>query len=297
MIINARSAVYVVASAFILYGLTFKSPYPGTAEGAARAVSIPPKATPPAPAALPQAEEVVVTETGDPESPGETFAVDLLAVNDALSESHALAAFPSEQRRYKDARRVAEAMLGYALELAERQPPVTRQSNPRQIQKFVRLFNYQSERVPFCAMGVAFAAAKAYCDLMPERVPYNGANDTRTFKSVIPLVKKYYFTPSASCLFMMNEAKKRRSTQRGGWVAKGTRAPRRGWLVLFDWKNKGDGVPDHVGIVRASGGRHADRLYTVEFNTSVVNGNQRDGGAVAKKVRSMDDVLGYIRTY
>jgi hypothetical protein len=294
---NLRKAIYVLASVIALYGLTFNFPSSGLTGGATHAARTSPKAPNPEPTPLPPDAEVMVTETGDPGAPGESFVVDLRAMNDALKESPTLAAFPREQRQYVNAKRVAEGMLGYALDLADRNPPVTRQTNPRQIQRFTGLFNYRSEHVPFCAMGVAYAAIKAYCDLTPGKITYSRGNETRTFKALLPIINEYYFPPSASCLFMMNEAKKRRSSQRGGWVAKGRRLPRRGWLVLFDWNNRGDGVPDHVGIVRGLGGRNLKRLYTVEFNTSVMSGSQRNGGAVARKVRSMDDVLGFIRTY
>lgn len=289
-----RKAIYVVVSVIMLHGLFSIPPSSEALTITAHAVSISTAAPTPTPVASTRAGEVEVTESGDPDAPGETFVVDERVINEALTESHALAAFPTELRKYKDARRVAERMIDYALELANSRPPVSRQSNPGQIKKFVRLFNYQSEQTAFCAMGIAYAAAKAFCDLTPERVPYTGKNDTRTFKTVLPLIKEYYFTPSASCLFMMDEAKKRRPTQRGGWIEKGTRTPKRGWLVLFNWK-RGDGIPDHVGIVTGVGRRGA--LYTVEFNTSSSTGSQRNGGAVAEKVRSMRDVLGFIRTY
>jgi hypothetical protein len=290
-----RKIIYVVASSIMLHGLIFSPPSSVAAIGAADAVRASLAAPTPTPSASPQDGEVQVTETSDPDAPGETFVVDERAVNDVLTESHALAAFPSEQRKYKDARRVAEGMLNYALELAARNPPVSRRSDPGQIRQFLGLFGFQNLKTPFCATGVAYAAARAYCDLYPERISYTKRNHTRTLKTVLPLIKKYYFTPSPSCWFMMKEAKKRRPTQRGGWIPKGIRMPQRGWLVLFDWRNRGDGVPDHVGIVIGVGRRGA--LYTVEFNTSVMYGSQRNGGAVAKKVRSMSDVLGFIRTY
>jgi hypothetical protein len=292
-----RKAIYLIASAFMMYAMVFNSLYAGPEPGVVHAISTSPVAPAPTPAPSPQSGEVEVTEAGDPDTPGESFVIDEGLINDVLSESHALAAFPTEQLKYKNARRMAFAMLDYALELANHYPPVTRKSNPGQIQKFVGLFNFRSNDTPFCAMGVAYAAAKAYCDLTPERISYSKRNHTQTFQTVLPIIKKYYFTPSPSCWFMMKEAMKRRPTQRGGWVAKGTRTPKRGWLVLFDWRNKGDGVPDHVGIVNGVGGRGEDVLYTVEFNTSIVFGNQRNGGAVAQKVRNMADVLGFIRTY
>jgi hypothetical protein len=291
-----RKAIYIAASALMLHGLVFSSPSSGAATDTTRAVRTSAKTAPtPAPAALPQASEVEVTESGDPDAPGETFIINERALHDALIVSPELAAFPTEQTKYKDARRVVERMLDYALEMANRDPPVSRQNSPGQIKKFVGLFDYRSEQTAFCAMGIAYAAAKAFCDLTPERVPYTRRNDTRTFKTVLPLINKYYFPPSASCRFMMKEAKKRRPTQRGGWIAKGTRTPKRGWLVLFDWKNRGDGIPDHVGIVNGVG--RGGALYTVEFNTSIASGSQRNGGAVAEKVRSPRDVLGFIRTY
>ena len=295
MNIKFHTAIYLIASALMLHGPIFSLPSSGAATGTAHAVRASLVAQEPTPTDLPQAGEVEITEAGDPDAPGETFIVDERALEEMLAETHALAAFPTEQRKYKDARRLVEGMIDYTLELAHRNPPVSRQSNPGQIRKFVRLFNFRSEQTAFCAMGIAYAAAKAYCDLTPERIPYNRRNDTRTFQTVLPLISKYYFTPSASCFYMMKGAKKRRPTQRGGWVAKGTRMPKRGWLVLFDWKNRGDGIPDHVGIINGVGRRGV--LYTVEFNTSVAYGNQRNGGAVAEKVRTMHDVLGFIRTY
>lgn len=291
-----RKPIFVFASALMLFSLVFSSHFSGAAQRVTPADL--PSAAAPTPTAtpLPKTGIVEVTESGDPDDPGETLIFDELEVDDVLSESHALAAFPSEQSQYKKAQRVAEAMLEYALGLANREPPVTRQSNPAQIQRFTGLFNFRSdENPPFCAMGVAYAAAKAYCDLTPERILYTQRNHTRTLQNVLPLIKKYYFTPSPSCWFMMKEAMKRKPGQRGSWVANGTVAPKRGWLVLFDWKNKGDGRPDHVAIVKSVGRRGA--LHTVEFNTSITFGNQRNGGAVAQKVRKMSDVMGFIRTY
>src|SRR5437660_227147 len=131
---NFRKTIYVAASVIILYVLTFSFPSSGMKADAAHAARTSPESPITEPAALPQSEEVEVTESGDPDAPGETFAVNKRALDNALDESHSLAAFPSEQRKYKDARRVAEAMLGYALDLANRNPPVTRQSDPQQIQ-------------------------------------------------------------------------------------------------------------------------------------------------------------------
>lgn len=244
-----------------------------------------------------QDQNVEVVESGDPGEPGETLIVNEVEIQNLLKESNALTAFPAKQRKYKDAEKVALTMLRYALEYANSAPPVSRQTSPEQIRKFVNLYDLKVSD-PFCAVGVAYVASKAYCDLGPEKIKYSKTNDTKTFKNVLPLIKRYYFTPHPACRYMMREAKKKRSTRAGGWVAKGTRSPKRGWLVLFDWRNRGDGIPDHVGIVNAVDGRDADKLHTVEFNTSIKLGSQRNGGAVAKKVRSLDrDVLGFIRTY
>ena len=245
-------------------------------------------------------QDIKMEESGDPDAPVEVLTVNEVALENVLKESHALSAFPVRKRRYKDARNVAMAMLNNALKYANQSPPVSRKTSPGEIRKFVSLFDYPSENVPFCAMGIAYVASKAYCDTSPQKITYSSKNDASTFQKVLPLMKSYYFTPSPSCRIMLKEAKKKRFGQRGSWVEKGRVVARPAWLVIFDWK-KGkagrDGVPDHVGIVYAVDANDSDKVHTVEFNTSIRKGNQSNGGAVARKVRSMSDIMGFIKTY
>jgi hypothetical protein len=65
-----------------------------------------------------------------------------------------------------------------------------------------------------------------------------------------------------------------------------------GCFVLYDWN--GDGVADHVGIVRGFSGGN---VGTIEGNTSKQNdptGSQSDGGIVAARSRAINStVMGY----
>lgn len=307
---NYWRLIYVAAFGIMLCGLLWVQP-PVAATSRVEATSgALPAVSPYEPVAIiqriaasTQGERVEVVEYGDPDAPGETLVYDPLVVQNALDDSHALYAFPSEKRKYKNAKKFALTMLDYALEYADRNPPVSRRNTPEQIRKIVSLFFPPNLKDPFCAMGIAWVASKAYCDIGPQRISYSHTNEAKTFKNVLPLINRYYFPPSASCFAMQQEAMKRLPSQRGSWMARGKGLPKRGFLVLFDWKNKKgerkrDGIPDHVGIVRGVDARNPDTLYTVEFNTSTTQGNQSNGGAVAKKVRSIRrDVIGFIRTY
>lgn len=57
--------------------------------------------------------------------------------------------------------------------------------------------------------------------------------------------------------------------------------PRAGDLVYFNWQDGGN-IYDHVGIVESFDGKN---LYTIEGNTS--------GGRVARRTRTLDNVMGY----
>ncbi|MEI8104341.1 MAG: peptidoglycan-binding protein [Actinomycetes bacterium] len=71
----------------------------------------------------------------------------------------------------------------------------------------------------------------------------------------------------------------------GMWLTQGPAAP--GDLVVYDWDG---GSPDHIGIVEA---HHGDTLVAVEGNTSVAN--DRNGGAVMRRTRTVGDVAGFGR--
>lgn len=63
-------------------------------------------------------------------------------------------------------------------------------------------------------------------------------------------------------------------------IGRSTRIPARGRIVFFDFNRTGD--PEHVGIVESVSG---STLRTIEGNTL--------GGQVARRVRSLSDVLGF----
>jgi hypothetical protein len=86
-----------------------------------------------------------------------------------------------------------------------------------------------------------------------------------------------------------------RAKAMGNWIRDLATPPQPGWLVFYNWSGGADA--EHVGIVESAS---ATTLRTVEFNTSVVvDGNQRNGGVVARKNR--DDarrfVIGYVATH
>lgn len=182
------------------------------------------------------------------------------------------------------------------LEIAHGYVGVSRDSNPEQVNQFLKLFKYRltysnGAYVPYCAVGVAFCACKAYCVLNPQRLEFDQEDPNPQFRVVLSDINKYYFKPSPSCRDMVNSAKRRKI-----WI------PRRsiswskvlpGWLVMFDWRQVGR--PNHVGFVDQS---LQNRLNTVEFNTSATStGSKSNGGAVARKERELKYVLGYIKTY
>lgn len=242
--------------------------------------------------AVPQVGQEVVQESGDPDAPPETLVVNEAEVQSTLEESRALSAFSSRQRQYKEGRVVALTMLDLALKFASRKPTISRRANPWQIRRFIRPWGYENEEVAYCAMGVAYVASMAYSGLPPARITYSEKSETKTLKNVMPLIKQYYFTPDPSCRRMMKAAQQKGASQTGGWVAKGRKQPKPGWLVLFDWNS--DGVPQHIGIVKAVNRRS---LSTVEFNTCLGSGKSKRCGLVAEKERSMGDIIGFIRTY
>lgn len=63
-----------------------------------------------------------------------------------------------------------------------------------------------------------------------------------------------------------------------------------GDVVYFDWN--GDGEADHVGIMVRNCGSY---IETIEGNTSASSGSQTNGGVVARRVRSWDNVCGVVR--
>ena len=173
---------------------------------------------------------------------------------------------------------------------------VSRDNNRDQVTRFLNLFGLpfagpDGSPFPFCDAGVGYSAAKAYCDLWG--IGYSTASAVSVFRSVLPDVADLSFLPSAACRVTQADA-----VRRGSWLDAGDLDANPadilpGWLVLYSWP---DGTEaDHIGIVEHDNG---DTISTIEFNTSgIIDGSQVNGGAVARKVRPYNHILGFVRTY
>ena len=184
----------------------------------------------------------------------------------------------------------AKEFAAKVLEIAHSYIGVSRADNLPQVAKFLAIFNLPTKMdgkwVPFCAAGLSYAAAKAYCEL--NGIAYTPENSIAVFKKVLPLIKNLYFLPSPSCWQIKEDAIKR-GTWHNGSSHSGVLP---GWFVEYNWS--GGATPEHIGAVDQA----ADSLHTVEFNTSgTVSGNQRDGGVVASKVRPYTSVVGFVKLY
>jgi len=220
-------------------------------------------------------------QAGDPDLPLETLEYDKAKVRLSLVSSEKALGIQKNPRKFAlEMVRVARSYVG-----------VTRQKNPQRVEKLLALFAIEPRDSagalkPFCAAGVSYCACQAYCEMTPDSISYD-SDPVEAFKSVMPDINKFYFEPHCSCQDIAENAHRR-----GIWSGKTTH-PAVGWLVFFDWTQTG--VPNHVGIIR---GVSAHCIDTIEFNTSdAASGNQRNGGAVAEKTRTLDYVLGYVRTY
>jgi hypothetical protein len=168
---------------------------------------------------------------------------------------------------------------------------VTRNANPDKIASFLALFDLppqnQKGNIAFCAAGLSYCALKSYTDAL--HGPSTERARTESLKQLMPDVEHYYFYPTVSCNDMYHIAAGKRH-----WIdhkQKPTVIPSPGWIVLYDWHQKG--LADHCGVVQSAS---QDQLITVEFNTSKGKGNQRMGGVVAEKCRTYDCVLGFVKT-
>jgi hypothetical protein len=182
----------------------------------------------------------------------------------------------------------------FVLDAAGRQADahVSRATNKPRVTEYLNLFGLDfadDAGIPyaFCAAGLGWAACEAYCKMDPT-IPF-GDPPTSVFRKIVPTLNQFYFLPHPSCVKMVVRAK-----AMGNWIRDVGIPPQPGWLVFYNWAGGADA--EHVGIVQSA---DAATLRTIEFNTSVVDGNQRNGGVVARKNR--DDarrfVIGYIATY
>ncbi|MEZ5946890.1 MAG: CHAP domain-containing protein [Hyphomonas sp.] len=179
------------------------------------------------------------------------------------------------------------------LEVCQEFVGFNRTDNKEDITRFCNLFNLSyldasGKPQYYCAMGLSYAAALTYFNkykVGPEEPTLS------SLKNLLVEIGQYHFYPTPSCRDMWLVAQGQRR-----WVNKSeNKTPQPGWLVLFDWSGK-QKHPNHVGVVRQA---HMDtgKLATLEFNTSVYKGDQRNGGYVALKDRSLDNtVMGYIKT-
>ena len=255
----------------------------------------------------------MVPVSGQPSSIGE---VQELVLQGQLTEEHAgdpgdspeLMAFAPAQLQKasapdqtvlpeKDGRAVALRALELSKSFAA--SSVGRHSvPPDQVREFLALFGFglrydnSDVYVPFCAAGVSYAACRAFCDVAPKQayIPESiGYHEQRlnVFRKRLREIRKHYFFPSPAVRLIKADAEERKA-----WMPASV-TPLPGWLVVFSWKGSS---ANHIGIVDAV---ENDRLHTVEYNTATVaNGDQRNGGLVAVKIRPRNNtVLGFVRTY
>src|SRR5262249_50826609 len=140
---------------------------------------------------------------------------------------------------------------------------------------------------PFCAAGVSFCALIAYAAVLNKQ--YEKTKRLEALRKLAPDLEHYYFYPTVSCVDMYHIAAGKRR-----WVERKSKPdilPKPGWIVLYDWTTRG--TPDHCGIVQQA---RKESMTTVEFNTTTTNGSERNGGTVAEKTRTYDQVSGFIVT-
>jgi hypothetical protein len=166
---------------------------------------------------------------------------------------------------------------------------ISRDDNPDGVKEFLSLFDlpyrYDSGTlVPFCAAGIAFAAALAYADFLKNSV--NQFNRVSVAKQTLDDLDHWYFYPSASVWSMYFV-----SAGKGSWRSGSLKTvnPQPGWIVIYDF---GKGA-DHCGIVETV---DADALNTIEFNTTIKHGSETNGGVVTTKQRKYNSTIkGFIR--
>ena len=205
---------------------------------------------------------------------------------------------PRPYGQNKNARDLAMRMLEITRTFAN--DGVSRDHNSSQVLEFLQLFGFGlrydggGAPVPYCAAGVSYAACRAYCDIKTSEnykvkdITYDDAR-MNLLKSKLRDVEHYYFLPSPSVAFIKADAEEK---SRKTWVD-ATQTPSRGWLVIFSWRST---RPNHVGIVDRVDDKN---LYTLEYNTTgKVNGDQRNGGMVAPKIRPRDNtIMGFVKLY
>jgi hypothetical protein len=227
------------------------------------------------------AANLIEEQSGDPDAATEVLRVDTAALKRLLPK------FIARRGDHKNDKSVALATLA----AAKTYVGLNRDNGAEKVATMLKLFDLpmhlNGKPVPYCASGISYAACQAYCGIDPQ-VVLDPGQPLGTLRQVQTDIDRYYFKTSPSCAVMVEDARKR-----GSWVKVNTDPPQSGWLVFYHWKL--DGHPNHVGMVDHLEG---DKLHTVEFNTSdPQHSSQSNGGAVAEKERSLNHVLGFIKTY
>lgn len=178
-------------------------------------------------------------------------------------------------------------LINETLKIASEYIGINRTNNLPQIAKFLGIFGLTPKMdgkwVPFCASGLSYSLAKAYCNLA--NIQYTADNSVQVFRSVLPALKNKWFMPSPSCWQIEADAQKRGTYEKNTHKPDGLTA---GEFVLYNW---GTGTtPQHIGLLNSA---DTNGIHTTEFNTSITNDS--NGGAVAKRDRSYDHVLGFVR--
>jgi len=167
---------------------------------------------------------------------------------------------------------------------------VDRNNNLDQVSRFLKLFNlnvkWGNKWMPYCAAGLSFSAAKAFCNLAS--IKYNSENAISVFKSVLPTIRNRYFLPNPSVYKIKDYAIKKNVWLPNSAVNRKKVKP--GYLVCFQFDK--DSLPDHIGIVKSI---DTNSVQTIEFNTG--DSDNINGGAVAHKDRNFNVVQGFIKLY
>jgi hypothetical protein len=187
----------------------------------------------------------------------------------------------------KDRKKFAFGLLRIAESHAERR--FSRKKDPAQIDEYLNLFDLDPDKdlrqgtgktgelIPFCACGLSYVASLAFA-----HIP--NLTQLAVVKQAAVSVTRSHFLCDP-CVAEIRDDAKRRNTWRAPSVA-----PKPGWLIHYRFP-KGN----HIGIVRDFRG---DTIETVEFNTTGLTGDERNGGCVLVKTRpNNESIKGYVALY
>lgn len=189
----------------------------------------------------------------------------------------------------KDPKAFAIEMLRIAESHAAR--GVTRKSDPNQVARYLNLFDLDEDEdlrygkggtgtvIPFCACGVSYAGSLAHGRL-------NDAAPLDAVKRASEEVSQMYFLCDSAVAAIRADAERRKTWR----DASASTSPKPGWLIVFRFPQG-----NHIGMVKEF---HGSSLTTVEFNTTGTGPDQRNGGCVLIKRRSLNQtVKGYVALY